>query len=71
MKPKVQALGAAVARERRDGGQLKLSTFIPLKIKKRGGSKVVVRPDGPPNLPSNAATQIDQPLLAAVTRAFY
>ena len=28
MKPKVQALGAAVAREHHDGGQVKLSTFI-------------------------------------------
>ena len=37
------ALWAAIARERRDGGQVKLSTFIPLKIRKRGGSKVVVR----------------------------
>lgn len=33
MKPKVQPLGAAIARERRDGGEVKLSTFIPLKIK--------------------------------------
>jgi len=71
MKPKVQALGAAIARERRDGQQVKLSTFIPLKIRKRGTSKVVVRPDGPPNLPGNAATQIDHPLLVALTRAFY
>ena len=46
MKPKVQPLGAAIARERRDGGQVKLSTFIPMKIRKRGASKVVVRPDG-------------------------
>ncbi|MBC6942227.1 MAG: hypothetical protein DWB45_05845 [Xanthomonadales bacterium] len=36
MKPKLQTLGAAIARERRDGGQVKLSTFIPLKIRKRG-----------------------------------
>jgi hypothetical protein len=40
------ATGRPIARERRDGGQVKLSTFIPLKIRKRGGSKVVVRPDG-------------------------
>jgi hypothetical protein len=32
MKPKVQALGGPVARERRDGGQVKLSTFIPLNL---------------------------------------
>ena len=71
MKPKVQALGAAIARERRDGGQVKLSTFIPLKIRKRGASKVVVRPDGQAAAPAQVAAQIDQPLLVAVTRAFY
>ena len=71
MKPKVQTLGAPVARERRDGGQVKLSTFIPLKIRKRGGSKVVVRPDGQLDAPGKVATQIDQPLLVALTRAFY
>lgn len=46
MKPKVQALGVPVARERRDGAQIRISTFIPLKIRKRGARKVVVRPDG-------------------------
>ena len=71
MKPKVQPLGAAIARERRDGGQVKLSTFIPLKIRKRGASKVVVRPDGAVESPGKVANQIDQPLLVALTRAFY
>ena len=72
MKPKVQTLGAAVARERREGsGQVKLSTFIPLKIRKRGGSKVVIRPDDQLDAPGKIATQIDQPLLVALSRAFY
>ena len=71
MKPKVQTLGAAIARERRDGRQVKLSTFIPLKIRKRGASKVVVRPDGQVEAPGKVATQHDQPLLTALTRAFY
>lgn len=72
MKPKVQTLGGPVARERRDGSQVKLSTFIPLKIRKRGGSKVVVRPDGQVEAPGKkVATKIDQPLLVALTRAFY
>ena len=71
MKPKVQTLGGPVARERRDGGQVKLSTFIPLKIRKRGASKVVVRPDGAVESPGKVASQIDQPLLVALTRAFY
>ncbi|MFN3376856.1 MAG: type I restriction enzyme HsdR N-terminal domain-containing protein, partial [Burkholderiaceae bacterium] len=48
-----------------------LSTFIPLKIRKRGSSKVVVRPDGQVDAPGKVATQIDQPLLVALTRAFY
>ena len=71
MKPKVQTLGAAIARERRDGGQVKMSTFIPLKIRKRGASKVVVRPDGQLDAPGKVTTQIDQPLLVALTRAFH
>ena len=71
MKPKVQALGGPVARERRDGGRVKLSTFIPLKIRKRGASKVVLRPDGQVESPGKVASQIDQPLLVALTRAFY
>ena len=71
MKPKVQTTGAPVDRERRDDGQVKMSTFIPLKIRKRGGSKVVVRPDGQVEAPGKVATQHDQPLLVALTRAFY
>ena len=67
----MQALGGAVAREGRDSSQIKLSTFIPLKIRKRGGSKVVVRPDGAVESPGKIASQIDQPLLVALTRAFY
>ena len=71
MKPKVQALGGPVARERRDGGQVKLSTFIPLKIRKRGASTVVVRPDGAAEAPGTVACTLDQPLLVALTRVFY
>ena len=71
MKPKVQPLGAAIAREHQDGGRVRLSTFIPLKIRKRGASKVVVRPDGAVESPGKVASQIDQPLLVALTRAFY
>lgn len=59
------------APERRDGGQVKLSTFIPLKIRKRGASKVVVRPERQPDAPGKLASQIDQPLLVALTWAFY
>ena len=71
MKPKVSATGTPVARERRDGRRVNLSTFIPLKIRESGASKVVVRPDGAVESPGKVASQIDQPLLVALTRAFY
>ena len=71
MRPKFQTLGAPVARERWDAGQIWLSTFIPLKIRRRGASKVLVRPDGQLAAPGRATTPIDQPLLVALTRAFY
>ncbi|MCM8627643.1 hypothetical protein [Accumulibacter sp.] len=71
MKARVQATGAPVARERRDGGQIKLSTFIPLKIRKRGASKVVVRPDGQIEAAGKVTTPHDQSLLVALTRTFY
>ena len=71
MRMKVQATGAAVARQRQDGERVKLTTFIPLQIKKRGGSKMVVRPDGQVAAPGRSNTQHDQPLLVALARAFY
>ncbi len=61
----------AFAREHRDGGEVRLSTFIPLTIRKRGARKVVVRPDGDVTTSSKADTQHDAPLLVALTRAFY
>ena len=64
-------MDAPIARTQQAGGQVKLSTFIPLKIRKRGGSKVVVRPNGQVEAAGKAATLIDQPLLVALTRAFY
>jgi hypothetical protein len=42
-----------------------------LKIRKRGASKVVVRPDGQVEAAGRVATQHAQPLLVALTRAFY
>ncbi len=59
-------IGSLVIRDAEPG-----STFIPLKIRKRGASKVVVRPDGQVDAPGKVASQIDQPLLVALTRAFY
>jgi hypothetical protein len=71
MKARIRTTGEPVARERRDGGQIKLSTFIPLKIRKRGASKVVVRPDGQVEAAGRVTTQHDKPLLVALTRVFY
>lgn len=71
MKARIRTTGEPVARERRDGGQVKLSTFIPLKVRKRGTSKVVVRPDGQAEAAGKVTCQHDQPLLVALTRAFY
>ena len=71
MKPRITATGAPIARERRDGGEIKLSTFIPLKIRKRGTRKVVVRPDGDVTAPGTSDTQHDAPLMVALSRAFY
>lgn len=71
LRPKVQATGAPVAREYRDSGQAQISTFIPLKIRKRGARKVVVRPNGDTGTPSQATAHHDPPLLVALTRAFY
>ncbi|MHA6896903.1 hypothetical protein ACQUJT_22910 [Ralstonia pseudosolanacearum] len=71
MRPRIESTGHPVARELRDGSQVKLSTFIPLKIRKRGASKVVVRPSEAPGKPGTATGQHDRPLLAALTRAFY
>jgi len=50
---------------------VKLSTFLPLKIRKRGASKVVIRPDGPIQDTGKVTAPIGQPLLAALARAFY
>ena len=71
MKARIRTTGEPVARERRDGGQIKLSTFIPLKIRRRGVSKVEVRPDGQVEAAGKVTTQHDQPLLVELTRAFY
>lgn len=71
MKARMRTTGEPVARERRDGGQVKLSTFIPLKIRKRGASKVVMWRDGQVEAAGKVTSQHDQPLLVALTRAFY
>jgi hypothetical protein len=69
-KPKIEATGLAVKRERREGDEIRLSTFIPIKIRKRGGRTVVLRP-AVAEVKTKAAAVHDQPLLTALSRAFY
>ncbi|BEU70636.1 hypothetical protein MAFF211271_01910 [Ralstonia syzygii subsp. indonesiensis] len=71
MRARIEATGHPVARELRDGSRVKVSTFIPLKIRKRGASKVVVRSSDAPGNPGKATGQPDRPLLVALTRVFY
>ena len=56
--------------QRMDGGAVKLSTFIPLQIRKRGMRKVVIRSDGE-SAGSTTRDQFDSPMLVALARAFY
>ncbi len=69
MTSKIRATGAPQSREVRDGGAVRLSTFIPLRIKRRGGTRVVIR--GPGDTAMGVAPNPDPPLLVALSRAFY
>ncbi len=67
---RIRKLGEATVQQRMDGGAVKLSTFIPLQIRKRGVRKVMIRPDGESASPT-ARGQFDSPMLVALARAFY
>lgn len=67
---RIRQLGEAMVQQRIDGGAVKLSTFIPLQIRKRGVRKVVIRPDGE-SAGSTTRNQFDSPMLVALARAFY
>jgi len=67
---RIRKLGAATVQQRMDVGAVKLSTFIPLQIRKRGVRKVVILPDGESSSPT-ARGQFDSPMLVALARAFY
>jgi hypothetical protein len=60
----------AVAQQKVIDGELKLTTFIPLKIKKRGGKRIIVQPETG-NAQSPQAPGYDSPMLAALSRAFH
>lgn len=67
---RIRQSGEATVLQRMDGGAVKLSTFIPLQIHKRGVRKVVIRPDGESSSPT-ARGQCDSPMLVALARAIY
>ena len=69
-KPKIEATGRAEKRERREGDEIRLTNFIPIKIRKRGGRAVVVRP-AVAQVQAKTDAAHDQPLLTALPRAFY
>lgn len=58
---RIRQLGEATIQQRMDGGVVKLSTFSPLQIRKRGVRKVVIRPDGESSSPT-ASGQFDSPM---------
>jgi hypothetical protein len=53
-------------------GATTITVRVPLTIKKRGGRKIIVAPDGSvlPVLPRQATTTADPALLKALARAF-
>jgi hypothetical protein len=67
---RIRRSGEATVQQRMDGGAVKLSTFIPLQIRKRVVRTVVIRPDGESSSPT-ARGQFDSPMLVALARAFY
>lgn len=76
---RIRTTGAPVSMRRREDGTVKLSTFIPLKIRRRGVSKVIVRPEvvasGEGAVPGNGNSGGSQrdanPLQVALSRAFH
>ena len=68
---RIRQSGEATVQQRMDGGTVKLSTFIPLQIRKRGVRRVVIRPDGEGGSSTTARGQFDSPMLVALARAFY
>lgn len=67
---RIRKIGESTVQQRMDGGAVKLSTFIPLKIKKRGVRKVVIRPSGE-DAGATGGARHDSPMLVALARAFY
>jgi hypothetical protein len=66
----IRITGDAVAQQKAINGELKLTTFIPLKIKKRGGKRIIVHPETG-NGQSPHTPGYDSPMLVALSRAFH
>ena len=68
----IRVTGSPVAMQRTEGKTVKLATFIPLKIKKRGGRRVIVRPDSvAPTDTLKPIVQHDTPMQVALSKAFH
>lgn len=68
----IRVTGSPVAMQRTEGKTVKLVTFIPLKIKKRGGRRVIVRPDSmAPTDTLKPIVQHDTPMQVALSKAFH
>jgi hypothetical protein len=69
---RMKTMGAPYTLKTNTGGQMKLSTFIPLKIRKSGVRRVLVRPDCVED-PSaqHGGAHFDTPMQVALSRAFY
>lgn len=70
---KILKTGEAIQRPG-NGAGVRLTTFIPIRIKKRGGRKVIVPPSANAGSASDAQrgpTSHDTPILTAISRAFH
>ena len=69
---RMKTMGSPYSMKTSHGGQMKLSTFIPLKIRKSGVRRVLVRPDcvEDPSAQRSGA-HFDTPMQVALSRAFY
>jgi hypothetical protein len=47
-----------------------ITVRVPISIRKRGGRKVVLAPDGTPGDPRQLRQRVDSPLVKSVARAF-
>jgi hypothetical protein len=69
---RICVMGDPVAKQRSEGGGVKLTTFIPLKIRKRSVRKVIIRPEtGEKSVVGRSVVYHDSPMQVALSKAFY